>query len=61
MLPLILHRAIGLELLQVMPDGVQGQAQTSRKLLGGKPIPPLQLDENHAARTAQADRQGTIR
>jgi hypothetical protein len=60
MLPLILNQAIGLELLQVMPNSIQGCAQASRQLLGGKPIASLQLDEDRAARTAQADRQGTI-
>jgi hypothetical protein len=60
MLPLILNQAVGLELLQVMPNGVRGCAQASRQLFGGKPIAPLQLDEDRAARTAQADRQGTI-
>jgi hypothetical protein len=59
MLPLIPNQAIGLELLQVMPNGVQGCAQASRQLLRGQPIAPFQLDEDGAARTAQADRQGT--
>jgi hypothetical protein len=58
MLPLILHQATGLELLQVVPNGVQGYAQASREFLGGKPIAALQLDKDRAARTAQTDRQG---
>lgn len=52
-LQLVLHQPLGFQLLQVVPCGVEGKSQASRKLLGSQRLSSFELDQHMASRTGK--------
>ncbi|HSR90362.1 MAG TPA: hypothetical protein VLK88_03570, partial [Gemmatimonadales bacterium] len=60
LLPPVTHDRFSLEFLQMMPDGVEGQAQLGGQVPGGKLSSTLQLQQKVPSGTVVGRRQGAM-
>jgi len=60
-LPLIPHEPPGFELLEVMPNRIERDAEVVGQLLGGERLPSFQLHQDFTPRAFVADRESRLR